>query len=116
MSIIKNKYVQLFFSLFMFSFVNVIAKLAGAAGFGIEFILLLGLQYLILGVYAIMWQQILKKFTLITATASKGVIVVLNLLWAALIFNEHIDIFNIIGSAVIIIGIYIVATGEVVND
>lgn len=116
MVLIQNKYLQLFSSLIIFSLTGVTAKLAATYGFGIIFIMLLGIQFLLLGVYAIIWQQILKKFTLITATASKGAVIILNLIWAAFIFNEYIDLYNIIGAIVIIIGIYIVATGEVNSD
>jgi drug/metabolite transporter (DMT)-like permease len=114
MFILKNKYIQLFAANALFSFTGVVAKLAGADGFGTaRFFIFFGLQLLILGFYALFWQQIIKNFSLITATASKGVIVVLNLLWAAFIFSENINVWNIVGAAIIIIGIYIVATGEV---
>ena len=116
MLLIKNKYFQLFASLFIFSFTGVTAKLAAIYGFGLTFIILLGIQFLLLGAYAIIWQQILKNFTLMTATASKGIVVVLNLIWAAFIFNENINLYNIIGAIIIIIGISIVATGEVADD
>jgi len=115
LKIIKNKNVQLFTAIVIFSFTGVMAKLAAMSGIGVYFFMFLGLQILLLVGYAIIWQQILKKFALITVTAAKGMMIVLNLIWAVLIFNEIINLFNIIGTAIIITGVYIVATDEVAD-
>ena len=66
----------------------------------------------ILAVYALMWQQVLKRFTLAKAYPNKGVVVIWNLLWAVVFFNETITKNNIIGSAVIIMGIALVSADE----
>jgi drug/metabolite transporter (DMT)-like permease len=116
MFIIKNKFVQIFAANVLFSFTGVMAKFAGFDGFGsVRFFVFFGLQLFMLGLYALFWQQIIKNFSLIAATASKGIMVILNLLWAVFIFNESVSFFNILGAAIIITGIYIVATGEVDN-
>ena len=77
-----------------------------------EFILLYAGVILILMVYALLWQQILKKMSLITAYANKAVTVIWGMVWGYLIFHEKITISNIIGGIVIMIGVYFVVTGE----
>ena len=41
-----------------------------------------------LGAYSILWQQVLKHFTLVKAYSNKGVVVIWNLLWAVVFFQE----------------------------
>ena len=63
--------------------------------------------------YAIFWQQIIKKLPLVTAYANKAVTVVWGIVWGILYFNEKITFMKIIGAIIIIIGVYIVvSSGE----
>ena len=52
----------------------------------------------------------MKYFSLVQAMASKGVVVILNMLWSILLFSEKISVFNVIGAGVIIFGIWMVST------
>ena len=42
--------------------------------------------------------------------ANKGVVVIINLIWSVLLFREVITIYNIIGAAIIIGGIWMVSS------
>ncbi|MCL2827563.1 MAG: transporter [Oscillospiraceae bacterium] len=113
MHLLKNRYVQLFSAFFFFSFVGVMSKMAALSGFGsVKFFVFIGLQIVLLGLYALIWQQVLKKFSLVTAMACRGSVVILSLVWAMVFFQEEITLFHLIGSLVIVLGIYVVATGE----
>lgn len=58
-----NKYVLLHLLLFFYSFCGVFSKLASANEFlSFKFCLFYGISIIILGIYAILWQQILKNF------------------------------------------------------
>ncbi len=59
----------------------------------------------LLGVYAIWWQQLLKRIPLATAYMFKGTSIVFVLLLSVLLFGESITWFNIAGAILIIIGI-----------
>ena len=59
----------------------------------------------VMGAYAICWQQILKRIELSTAYMFKGTSLIFVMLLAFTIFGEAITIHNILGAAVIIIGI-----------
>ena len=79
-------------------------------------IIFYGISIIILGIYAIIWQQILKKLPLSVAFANKGAVIIWGMLWGTLIFNEKITIGMIIGSIIIIAGIVVMMTGEKEND
>ena len=58
-----------------------------------------------LGIYAIIWQQVLKRIELTTAYMFKGTSLIFVLLFSALIFNETITLWNVVGAAFIVGGI-----------
>lgn len=63
----------------------------------------------VMGVYAICWQQILKRVELSTAYMFKGTSLIFVMLFAFALFGEPITIMNIVGAAVIITGITLFA-------
>lgn len=63
----------------------------------------------ILGIYAIAWQQILKKVPVSDAYMFKGCSLVFVLIISAIFFGEHITLCNIFGSAMIASGIVLFA-------
>lgn len=106
-------FVELHILLFLFSLGSVCSKIAGQAEFlSMKFIFFYGLVLVILFGYALVWQQILKKLPLVTAYANKAVTVIWGLLWGTIIFKEQITIWNILGAAIIIFGIYMVVSSD----
>lgn len=104
-----GKYCMLYGVFILYSFSTVFSKLAAGKSFlSFEFIALYGIMLLILGIYAILWQQILKKFELGVAYANKAVVVVLGIVWGRLFFDERININKIAGAILIIVGVYLV--------
>lgn len=97
-------------------FIVVIYTLSGVAGklaSGYEFlstcfILFYGLEILILGIYALLWQQVIKRFDLSVAYANRSVALLWSVVWASLIFHETVTIKNLIGVAIVIAGTMIV--------
>lgn len=63
----------------------------------------------VMGVYAILWQQVLKRVELSTAYMFKGTGMIFGLLIAWLILGEQITVNNMIGAAIIIAGIALFA-------
>ena len=96
----------LYFALLLSSFSGVCSKLASAEPFlGKKFILLYVGLIGLLGVYAILWQQIIKHLPLSTAYANKAFTIVLGLFFGALFFRETVSLKQIVGAAVVISGI-----------
>lgn len=74
-----------------------------------QYLLCLLCAVVVMGVYAILWQQIIRRMDLSTAYMFKGTSLIFVLLLSALIFGESISLTNIIGSVVIIGGIVLYA-------
>ena len=88
---------------------TVCAKFASGQEFmSFQFILYYGIEMMILGVYAIIWQQLLKKFDVSIAYANKAMGLLWSIVWAILIFKDTITIKNVIGVLIVIIGTIIV--------
>ena len=73
-----------------------------------KFILFYGIEIVILGVYAILWQQIIKKFDISIAYANKAMSLLWSVVWAIVFFKEDITVKNVIGIIIVIIGTLIV--------
>ena len=88
---------------------GVAAKFAAGYEFlSMGFILCYGVEIFILGLYAIFWQQIIKRVDLSVAYANRSIAILWSMIWAALIFGEHISVQNIIGVLLVIAGTMIV--------
>lgn len=93
-----------------YSLIGLISKKAAQYNFlSKEFIGLYVIELVMIFVYAYFWQKIIKKFSITTAYASKGIVILWTLLWSFLIFNETIQFKNIIGAVIIIVGIIVVS-------
>lgn len=92
--------------LLVYSCVGVFSKFAGMQTFlSIPFLICYGVVLLILFVYAIAWQRIIKVMPLTTAFANKAVTVVWGIILGAVIFGEAITFGKILGAVFIILGI-----------
>lgn len=88
---------------------TVAAKLAALQeSVNLKFVFFYGLEIGILGVYAILWQQIIKRCELSVAYANRATAVFWSLLWPVLFFGEKITINNIIGVIIVFAGTMIV--------
>ena len=63
----------------------------------------------VMGIYAILWQLVLKRVELSLAYMFKGTSLIFVMLLAYVLFGEHITRNNIIGAIIIIIGIVLYA-------
>ena len=99
--------------LVFFSFSGVFSKLASRETFlSLRFCLFYAGLILILGVYAIFWQQIIKRLPISIAYANKAVSVIWSMIWGAILFGESISSKKIIGGVIVIIGIILFSSGE----
>lgn len=81
---------------------------AGSEFISLAFVGFYGLEIVILGVYAILWQQIIKKIDLSIAYANRSIALLWSMVWAILFFKETITVQNIIGVLIVISGTIIV--------
>lgn len=105
-------YIVLQFIILIFSLSGVCSKTAAQKEFlSFEWIVLYGLLILVLGVYAIVWQQILRKVNLNIAYASKAVSLIWSTVWGILFFHETITWNNVLGGAIVLAGVILMVTG-----
>lgn len=110
-------YVQLHLNILLFSMTSVFSKLASVQynEHGLKSGLLYLFAFLMVancGVYAIAWQQVIKKFSLSTAYANKSVYLLWSQIWAVIIFHENLSVQNILGILVVLIGVWMVQRYE----
>ena len=66
------------------------------------------MEVVCLGVYAVLWQQIIKRFDLSVAYCNRAFAVCWSFLWGILLFGESVKPLNIVGIAIVLAGILLV--------
>ena len=75
----------------------------------VRYVLYFGMTVLVMGIYAVLWQEVLKLIPLNKAYLYKSSGIGISLMYAYIIFGENITFHNIIGCAMIIAGIIILS-------
>lgn len=99
--------------LLFYSLSSVLSKLAAAQPFlSFRFCLYYGGMFVILVIYALGWQQILKRLPLTVAFANKAVTLVWSMVFGALLFQEQIKLNQLIGCALAVLGVVLFVQPE----
>lgn len=114
----KTKYfILLHLLLLMYSCCGIFSKTAAEKEFlSFEWCFNYGMVIVIMGVYALLWQQILKHIPLNIAFANKAVTIIWGMIWSALFFSESITVGMLIGATVVFAGVVITITGGEKKD
>lgn len=97
----------------LYTLSGIAAKLASNYDFlSVGFILCYGAEIAILGIYAIVWQQIIKRVDISIAYANRSMAIFWSMLWAFLLFREQITLRNLLGVLLIFIGTWVVNSSE----
>ncbi len=92
--------------LLVYSLEGVCSKTAGGESFpSIRFCIFYGLVLVILGIYAICWQQLIKRLPLTLAYANKAVTLVWGMVWGILFFSEKVTPLKAAGVVITIGGV-----------
>lgn len=92
----------------IYSISSVVSKFAsGKELLSFEFIVFYGLDVMVLGIYALLWQQVIKRFELSIAYANKAITLLWALVWGVVIFHEQITVGKVIGILLVMAGIFI---------
>ena len=118
-----KKKVKLYFALHIllmfYSLVGILGKLASKQEFfSVPFILLYGAEIAVLGIYAIAWQQFIKRMPLSAAYANRAVMIIWGCIWGVIIFHEQLTAGKVIGGLLVLCGvvIYGIADGKTAHD
>ena len=97
----------------VYTLATVAAKFASGYEFlSAPFICCYLIELAILAVYAVLWQQIIKKFDISVAYANRAVSIFWALIWAVLFFKETITWNNVLGVVIVFVGILVVNSDE----
>ncbi len=108
-----KRYVLLHILLLVFSLSSVCSKIAAQEQFmSFRFIMMYGFVVMLLGVYAIFWQQIIKNMPLTAAYANRAITVFWGMLWGLIIFKEKITPGKVAGAVLVIAGIILFAMSD----
>lgn len=102
-------YILIICSKFIYSLTSIFSKLASRETFlSRNFCIYYFIIILILGIYAVIWQQTLKHVDLSIAMLFKPLSLVLIVIWAYIFFGETVCLKMIIGMFFILAGIVVV--------
>ena len=106
-------YFFLHFFLLLYSLGGIFTKEAGKQEFlSWRFIVCYAGLLFILGIYALGWQQIIKRISLTIAFANKAIAMFWGVLWGALFFQEKISVGKLIGIGIVIAGVVLYTSAE----
>ena len=88
---------------------SIIAKFATSVEvFSLKFFLFYGAEVMVLGIYAICWQQMIKRFDLSVAYANRSMAILWTALWSLIIFKEALSLKQVIGILLVVAGTIVV--------
>ena len=74
-----------------------------------QFIALYAVVFSVLFLYALLWQQVLKRIPLTTAIANKSVTIIWGMIFGLIFFDEKITLKMFLGALLILSGIFILS-------
>ena len=100
-------------TLLLYAVVSVLGKIAGlhlALKETTAALLFLGLEFGTLAVYAVLWQQTLKRMPLSFAYSNKAVCTLWSCLFGLLFFGESLTLGKALGIVVVLAGVWLVVS------
>lgn len=99
--------------IFLYALSSICSKYASSLEFfSLKWILIYALQIFILGCYALLWQQVLKRMPLNFAFANKSVTLVWGMIFGVVIFKETLSVLNIVGAGIVLVGVIFMVTAN----
>lgn len=106
----KKNYIMMYATFLIYSLAIVCSKMVFQQQLlSCAFFLFFLAVFVLLFLYALLWQQVLKDRPLFSAYANKAVVILFGMAWGKIFFGETITLNMIIGAIVIMMGIKLVA-------
>ena len=110
-------YLMLHIMLAIYSLSSVCSKLAAGYDFmSLGFVVCYGGMIGALGLYAIGWQQVIKRLPRTVAYANKAVTLIWGLVWGSILFHEQISPIKLLGAAIVLAGVVLFSLDEGEDD
>lgn len=95
----------------VYTFSGIMSKKASEHGDDpVRFLFFFAMEFVILACYALLWQQMIKRFELSVAYANRSMAILWSMLWAVVFFDDHITMKNILGVLLVLLGTIIINT------
>ena len=105
--------VLLHIMLMVYSMSGICSKMASRQDFlSLRFILYYAGVIVLLAVYAVAWQQIIKRIPLTLAYANRAVTVVWGLVWGMIFFHEQVTLGKAVGAMLVVAGVVFYALAD----
>lgn len=78
----------------------------------LRFVLFFGAELIILALYALLWQQMVKRIQLSVAYANRAMALLWSMVWAFIFFGEDVTPKNIIGVALVLLGTVVINSDD----
>ena len=99
--------------LMFYSLSGVLSKLASGAPFmSWQFMCCYCGIIALLGIYAIGWQQVIKRMPLTSAYANRAVTVIWGIIWGVIFFQEPITLPKVLGAMLVLSGVALFAFAD----
>lgn len=106
-------YLFLHLMLMLMSLAGVCNKAAaGQELFSAYFCLYMACEFVLMVIYAIGWQQVIKRLPLITAYANKAATVIWGIIWGNVFFHEPVTLGKVAGSLLVAAGVALYASAK----
>ena len=105
--------VLLHIMLMVYSMSGICSKMASKQEFlSLRFLLYYAGVIVLLAVYAVAWQQIIKRISLTLAYANRAVTVVWGLVWGMIFFHEQVTLGKAVGAMLVVAGVVFYALAD----
>ena len=99
--------------LMVYSMSGICSKMASKQEFlSLRFLLYYAGVIVLLAVYAVAWQQIIKRISLTLAYANRAVTVVWGLVWGMIFFHEQVTLGKAVGAMLVVAGVVFYALAD----
>lgn len=106
-------FISLHLLLVLYSLTDLFGKFASGYGFDdLRFYLFYGAVLVVLFLYAIGWQQVIKHLPLTTAFSNKAITVFWGLVWGVLFFSEELTPLKLLGAAIVVVGVVLYSRAD----
>ena len=103
--------------IFIYALSSICSKYAASLEFfSFKWMCIYALQIFVLGCYALLWQQVLKRMPLNFAFANKSVTLIWGMIFGVVIFKEALSVLNFVGAVIVLVGVIFMVTENSEKD
>ena len=108
-----KSFVSLHLLFVLYSLTDLFGKMAASYAFDdVRFYLLYAAVLAVLFLYAIGWQQVIKRLPLTTAFSNRAITVFWGRVWGVIFFQEELNVLKVLGAAIVGAGVMLYSRAD----